>query len=102
MEDKSFKLTIVMEINLTDDEQHMFETKDKEDNPSPPSTPMTPNSNCTDYTPPHQSTDRRKTAFLQNKISAVTGLYRIDPDPNPCDLPLSLAHDKINIYLDDD
>eukprot|EP00957_Ditylum_brightwellii_P121409 9258824-Ditylum_brightwellii.AAC.1 len=38
-----------MEINLTDDEHHMFETKDKEDDPSPPSTPMTPKSNGTDY-----------------------------------------------------
>eukprot|EP00957_Ditylum_brightwellii_P061386 4659569-Ditylum_brightwellii.AAC.1 len=39
MKDTSFKLAIVMEINLTDDERNMFEAKDKEDDPSPPAHP---------------------------------------------------------------
>eukprot|EP00957_Ditylum_brightwellii_P183462 13974762-Ditylum_brightwellii.AAC.1 len=102
MEGKSFKLAIVVEINLTDDKRHMFETKDKEDDPSSPSTSMIPNSNGADYTSPTQSTDRRQTIFLKNRVSVVTGQCRIDPDPDPHFYPTTPAHDEVNIYLDDD
>eukprot|EP00957_Ditylum_brightwellii_P088448 6736904-Ditylum_brightwellii.AAC.1 len=80
----------------------MFETKEKEDDPSSPSTPMTPNSNGTDYTPPTWSTNRRENLFLQNRVSAVIGRYRIGREPDPCDLPHTPEPDEINIYLNDD
>eukprot|EP00957_Ditylum_brightwellii_P202073 15328470-Ditylum_brightwellii.AAC.1 len=91
-----------MEINLTGNERNIFEAKNKEDDPSPPSTPITSNSNGTDYTLPTQSTDKRQTAFLQNIVSVVTGQCRDYPDPDPRDLPHTPVPDEINIYLVDD